>query len=231
MNTKKFAVLLFAFMLATLPVVHAQNVHGWQWAVAVGDLTEYEMIIDYDIVQDSRNVLINITSLCNLSTITAVGDIAVGHKIMYTDYSDLESIHAAAFSTFFDTPVALPIGNWEIISENAPSLMGDYFSYLSLLVDDQVIENTTHFGFNIGYSDSGSGVTMNMTWFKVDGSLALYNLTLMSSGTNINLILDRVEPPEPSLVDDILGFIEDNLILVIGVVAVLCIIAGIANKK
>ncbi|MFW9933270.1 MAG: hypothetical protein ACFFDR_11490, partial [Candidatus Thorarchaeota archaeon] len=214
-----------------LPIANAQNVHGWEWAVSVGDLSEYKMIIDYDILQDSRNVYINITSLCNLSTITAVSDIDVGHKIMYTDYSDLESIHSSAFSTYFDTPVVLPIGNWEIISENAPGLMGDYFSYLSFLVDDTVVENTTHFGFNIELVETGYLFLMNMTWFKSDGSLALYNLTFGGIDSNINLILDRLDPPQPSLVDDILGFVEDNLILVIGVVAVLCIIAGIANKK
>lgn len=231
MNTTKFSMLLLALMIASIPFVNAQNVHGWEWAVVVGDLSEYEMIIDVDIIQDTRHVYINVTSLCNLSTITAVSDIAVEHDIMYTDYSPLESIHATAFSTYFDTPVALPIGNWEVISENAPSLMGDYFSYLALLVDDHVVENTTHFGFNIGHEESGYLLAMNMSWFKSDGSLALYNLTLGSTGASVNLILDRVDPPQPSVVDDILAFVEDNLILVIGVVAVLCIIAGIANKK
>ena len=72
---------------------------------------------------------------------------------------------------------------------------------------------------------------MNATWLKSDGSLWLYNVTFENPFLDVYLSLERVAPPEPSILDDILAFVENNLILVIGVVAVLCIIAGIANKK
>ncbi len=230
--SKRFMVLLIAFSLMMIPVVNAQNVHGWTWAVNVGDLNEYEMTIRYETIDSTRDVYINITSLGNLSAISAVSDIEIGYEVMNTDYSDLDTLRASVISSFFEIPVALPVGNWEVIGDNTPGLMGSTLAYLVLLVDAVVIENSTYFGFNIGYNESDVYLTLNTTWYKSDGLLKYYNITFNSDFADVNLIMDKVEPPaEPSTVDKIITFVTDNLLLVVGVVAVLCIIAGIANKK
>lgn len=232
LNSKAYTALLVVFVLAIVPFVSAQNVQGWEWGVQKGQSFEYEMSLSYGILNDNRQVYINITSLSNLSSASAVSDIQATYNITYTDHSELNPLYKSLFENDFATLVALPTGNWSAISEDSSGLLRGYFSLAAVLATKQVLQNATYFSYNATYSSQSLSFGLNATWDKSDGSLYLYNLTFSETTLGSGSVsLTRVAPPKPSALDNIIAWVRDNVVLVIVIVAVLCVVAGLANKK
>jgi hypothetical protein len=231
-NAKAYMALFIVFALALVPFASAQNVHGWEWSVNKGESFEYEMVLSYEALSDTRQVYINITSLSDLSSASGVSDIQVDYNITYTDHSQLNPLYKSLFENYFATLVALPTGNWSAISGESNGLLRGYFSIAALLATKQVTENATYFGYNADYSSQSLSFGLNTTWDKSDGSLYLYNLTFSETSLGSGSVsLLRMAPPKPSALDNIIAWVQDNMVLVIVIVVVLCIVAGFANKK
>ncbi|TXT57699.1 MAG: exported protein of unknown function [Candidatus Thorarchaeota archaeon] len=223
MNKSAIAFLAISLIICSIPAVHAENIHGWEWDVSVGDTPKYRIIIDVDIdmYDIDRNVYLNITELSNLTTTNQVSDISVSYELLYTDYSSFDDMMNIRSLIFF--PVALPIGNWEVIIENAENMI----STIPSSIDAWKQDNGTHFNIGVDLEDD-IGVKFNSSWYKIDGSLALYNVSYSGVANQISLI--RQDPPiAPGF--DVMEFVMENQLLVIGGIGAIVLIALIAKFR
>ncbi|MFX1560672.1 MAG: hypothetical protein ACFFBL_08790 [Promethearchaeota archaeon] len=220
-------VMSFAAMFLISPVAAATS-EGLEWGVALND----EFTFHYKIVEEGNTILdegVNVTVDANPPTIydpltdwTMLSGVDI--SIVYTNGSLL------GFETLYLLGLLLagghfvvPIGNFSLLSD---LLMGSLFwNENSTIINDGSV-----WGVRTTGSDDEMTMQVNVHYLKADGFLSRYTLEALNT---TNGIRSSVSLLRQGLGLDIIGFIQDNILLVgigVGVIVILGAVVCIRRR-
>lgn len=222
-------VLAILSMFLVAPVAAATS-QGLEWGPAYGFTVEYEMSSVHD---DSFNedIYINVTAVPTaaipdpLTDWSNIPDFTLG--FWWANGTSMGLVAIVFLGVYFvGAKFVVPIGNFTLLQELlAPEITGEEFTSdanLWRIVWSQDLTSTEEYQITGAYS-------------KVDGFLSEYKLETVS--TLNDTVLESFEairkdiPTGGGGLDDILGLIQDNLLLVGAGVVILILVIIICKKR
>jgi len=211
-------VMSFAAMFLISPVAAATS-QGLEWGVALNDEFTYQ----FKVIEEGETILnegVNVTVDANPPTIfDPLTDWSllsgVDISIVYTNGTLL------GFETLYLLGILLagghfvvPIGNFTLLSE----LLMDSFFWTE---NTTLVNDGSRWGISTTGTEDDMIMTAHVNYLKADGFLARYTLEARNITSNIRSSVSFIRD---GLGFDIIGFVQDNILMVgigVGVVVIL----------
>jgi len=211
-------VFSFAAMFLISPVAAATS-QGLEWGVALNDEVTYQ----FKVIEEGDTLLDEGVNVTVESTPGTIPDPVLDWLLL--PYVDVDIVYtngsALGLEGFYLIGIILAGGHFIIPLGNFTLLTELFMDSLIYNENSTIVNDGTKWGITYSTTDSGMAMQSHVYYLKEDGFLSRYTLEVRNMTSNVRSSVSLVRD---GVGFDIIGFIQDNMLMVgigVGVVVIL----------
>jgi hypothetical protein len=212
-------------MLLVVPVAAATS-QGLEWGITVGDQWNYDMTMTEEgTVTDSEVIYMEITSRPTIANIINTWlELPASNSMLDITWANGTSLGWSGllfiFMFFVIDQFLVPVGNYTFLTE----------LYETSIHNATIFDRGGYWGGEVTDEWSGASYSVTVDFLKEDGMLAHY--IVETSNTTSGEVMGSFEVVRQGLPSfDIVGLIQDNIIIVAAAVGVVLILAIVCLRR